>query len=180
MRVRKLLDKEEILSIIRRLAKNIVNYYNSELNLVVVLEGARRFALDLVDEILKIKSIKINIFYIKLSSYGSGTSSSGKVIVEKDIKENLEGKDLLIVEDIVDTGITINFLRSYLLNNKKAGSVRICTLLDKPSRRKVNVELDYVGYEVPNKFVVGYGVDFDGKYRELDYIGFLEQNVDKK
>ena len=113
------------------------------------------------------------ISFIKLSSYGDARVSSGKVEIQQNIAGKIEGKNVLIVEDIIDTGITMNFLKDYL---KSFGpkSVKIATFLNKPERRKVDVKIDYIGFDVPNKFIVGYGLDVEENYRNLPYIGYVE------
>ncbi len=166
-----LLEAEQIAERIRELGKQISqDYEGKELVLIGVLRGSFIFLSDLVRQI----SIPVVVDFVSISSYGSATTSSGIVRVTKDPDVNVEGKHVLIVEDIVDTGWTLKM--SYLAEKLQAGkaeSVRVCTLLDKPSRRKVDIELDYIGFEVPNEFVVGYGLDFDGLYRNLPYIGIL-------
>ena len=107
-----------------------------------------------------------------VSSYGVSTTSSGHIKIKKDLDGNIEGKHVLIVEDIIDSGNTLSQLRKFLLERKPA-SLKICTILDKPSRREVEVPVDYIGYEIPDAFVVGYGLDYDQRYRNLDYIGVL-------
>ena len=111
-----------------------------------------------------------------LSSYGSGTSSSGQVEIKKDLSDSIEGKDLIIVEDILDSGNTLYYLRD-VLKARKPASIRICTLLDKPERRAKPITADYVGFSIPDAFVVGYGLDYDEKYRNLPYIGILKPSV---
>lgn len=170
-----LIEREEIKEKVEELGDDIYQDHKDykELNLVTVLEGARTFSKDLERELFN-HGFEVNNYFIKLSSYGSGTESSGHVEIEKDLEGNIEGKDVIIVEDIVDTGLTLSFLRNYLLKEKKANSVKIATFLDKYSRRKCKVPLDYAGFEVEDKFVVGYGIDFNEQYRDLDYIGFLK------
>lgn len=169
-----LLRPEEIQSLVRKLAQHLSEDYEKELHLVVVLKGARRFSEDLTQHLKEIKPrLKIKKHFIRLSSY-AGTETSGKIKLEKDIEKDLTGKDILIIEDIVDTGLTLDFLKAHL-KKKGAGSVKVCTLLDKPSRRGKEVKLDYVGIEVPDRFIVGYGLDWKEKFRDLDYIAFLDQ-----
>ena len=114
-----------------------------------------------------------------VSSYGSGVKTSGVVKIVKDLDADLAGKDLLIVEDILDTGMTLHYLKQ-LLQDRNPNSIRIATLLDKPERRRAAVRADYVGYQVPDEFVVGYGLDYDEKYRNLPYVGILKPEVYKK
>ncbi|MCX6374978.1 MAG: hypoxanthine phosphoribosyltransferase [Armatimonadetes bacterium] len=167
-----LLAEDEIAARVREIGEQISrDYEGKELLLVGILKGAFVFLSDLVRNI----SIPVSVDFVALSSYGGGTSSSGIVKVTKDVDVNVEGRHVLIIEDIVDTGWTLKM--SYLAENLRAGkaaSVRVCTLLDKPSRRQVDIELDYVGFVVPNKFVVGYGLDFNGLYRNLPFIGVLK------
>ena len=169
-----LIAEEQIAARVRELGKQISrDYEGKELLLVGVLKGAFVFLSDLVRNI----SIPVCVDFVAVSSYGDATSSSGIVKVTKDLDADVEGKHVLIVEDIVDTGWTLKM--SYLTESLRAGkaaSVRVCTLLDKPSRRKVDIKLDYVGFEVPNRFVVGYGLDCDGLCRNLPFIGVLTEN----
>ena len=173
-----LIEHEKIIGKVKELAKKIVDEYKDreELYFVTVLIGAKTFADDLIKEILKLKEFRINNNFVRLSSYGSGTESSGQVKVVKDIENNFKDKDLIIIEDIVDTGLTLNFLKNHLLKERKAHSVEVAALLDKPLRRKVDVKIDYLGFTVPGKFIVGYGIDFNEQYRELDYIGVLVED----
>lgn len=164
-----LLPQEQIAQRVQELGRQISrDYEGKELMVVGILKGAFIFLADLVRNI----TIPVSVDFITISSYKSSTTSSGVVKVVKDIEEDVDGKHVLIVEDIVDTGWTLKM--SYLKDNlleKKAASVRVCTLLDKPSRRKVDVDLDYVGFVIPDKFVVGFGLDIGGLYRNLPYIG---------
>lgn len=167
-----LLAEDEIAARVRELGEQISrDYEGKDLLLVGILKGAFVFLSDLVRNI----SIPVSVDFVALSSYGGGTSSSGIVKVTKDVDVSVEGRHVLVVEDIVDTGWTLKM--SYLAENLRAGkaaSVRVCTLLDKPNRRQVDIELDYVGFVIPNKFVVGYGLDFNGLYRNLPFIGVLK------
>ena len=172
-KISKLIPEKELQDKVEEIAKKIAKDYHNKVIFVTILKGAKIFCSDLMDSIKKISDLKIENYFIKLSSYGNKTETSGKVKIEKDIEEDLKGKDILIIDDIVDTGITLSFLKKYLLETKKARSVKICCLLDKPSRREKEVKIDYKGFEVPNKFIVGYGIDYAEKYRELPYIGFL-------
>jgi hypoxanthine phosphoribosyltransferase len=174
-----LLSEEDISQRIRELGSQIsADYEGKELVLIGVLKGSFIFLSDLVRQI----TIPLVVDFVSISSYGSSTTSTGIVRVTKDPDVDVEGKHVLIVEDIVDTGWTLKM--SYLGENLRAAnaeSVRVCTLLDKPSRRQVEIELDYVGFEVPDRFVVGYGLDFDGLYRNLPFVGVLseESNSDR-
>ena len=118
-------------------------------------------------------TIPVSMDFMSVSSYGDGTSSSGVVKIAKDLDEALEGKDVLVVEDIVDTGRTLSYLLE-ILAKRKPNSMKLCTLLDKPSRRVVAVKVDYTGFQIPDEFVVGYGLDYAQKYRNLPYIGVVE------
>ena len=172
-KISKLIPEKEIQEKVEEIAKNIAKDYKDKVIFVTNLKGAKIFCSDLIKTIKKISDLKIENYFVKLSSYGDKTETSGEVKIEKDIEEDLEGKDILIIDDIVDTGITLSFLKEYLLKTKKAKSVKVCSLLDKPSRRKIEVKIDYKGFEVPDKFVVGYGIDYAEKYRELPYVAVL-------
>ncbi len=170
-----LLTEDQIARRVRELGQQISDdYRGKDLILVGVLKGAFVFLADLVRN----ASIPLAVDFVSISSYKASTQSKGIVRVTKDLEENVEGKHVLIVEDIVDTGWTLKM--SYLTDNlraRKAAGVRVCTLLDKPSRRRVDVALDYVGFVIPNKFVVGYGLDFKGLYRNLPFIGVLRDEI---
>lgn len=166
-----LVTSEEIQNKVKELAEKInCDYKNKNLVVVGVLKGAAVFMSDLIKNI----DVPLTIDFIAVSSYGSSTESSGVVKLIKDLEESIEGKDVLIVEDIIDTGLTL----SYLVENLKSrgpNSVRICSLLDKPERRKVDVKVDYVGFKIPDKFVVGYGIDFAEKYRNSSYVAVVKE-----
>lgn len=166
-----LIKEEEIKKRVKELGTEITKDYNGEQLLVVgILKGSMPFTCSLIWEI---ENENMSIDYMCLSSYGSNTESSGIVRILKDLDESIEGKNILIVEDIIDTGKTMDRLKE-LLSTRKPKSIKICTLLNKPSRRTVPVSIDYVGFEVENKFVVGFGLDYDQKYRQLKYIGEVE------
>lgn len=168
-RVEVLISKEDISKRVNELAEQIMkDYGNQEIYIVCVLKGGIFFMVDLTR---KIKGHVLFDFMV-VSSYGAGTQSSGHIKIKKDLDGNIEGKNVLIVEDIIDSGNTLSQLRKFLLERNPA-SMKICTILDKPSRREVEVPVDYVGFEIPDEFVVGYGLDFDQRYRNLDYIGIL-------
>ena len=168
-----LLTKEEIEEVIKELGKKITeDYKGKNLFLITVLKGAVVFLGDLMRAI----EMPCEIEFMVLSSYGSGTTSTGSVKIVKDIDLPLEGKDVLIVEDILDTGFTLSFLYK-LLEERKPNSIEICTLLDKPDRRKVEINAKYTGRKIPDEFVVGYGLDYDEKYRNLPFIGVLKPEV---
>jgi hypoxanthine phosphoribosyltransferase len=166
-----LLTREQILERVEALGRKISeDYQGKDLMVVGILKGSFVFLADLIRCI----TIPLTVDFVAISSYGSSTKSSGVVRILKDLDESVEGKHVLIVEDIVDTGWTLRL--SYIVENlyaRKAASVRICTLLDKPSRRQVDVSLDYVGFEIPDRFVVGYGLDFKGYYRNLPFIAVI-------
>ena len=170
-----LVSEEELSVICDELAARITeDYKNSgrELVFVVILKGSIFFATDLIRRI----PLPVSIEFMKVSSYGSGTESSGFIQVHLDLKRSVAGADVIIVEDIIDSGKTLNKLSS-LFRDRGAHSIRCCTLLDKPERRQVALEADYVGRCIPDKFVVGYGLDYDEKYRGLPYVGILKPCV---
>lgn len=151
-----------------------LDYAGKDLMLVCILKGANIFLADLVREI----TIPLSYDFVAVSSYGADTKSSGVVRILKDLDESVESKHVLVVEDIVDTGLTLRL--SYLLENlrsRRAASVKICTLLDKPTRRRMDVPVDYFGFRVEDQFVVGYGLDYAGMYRNLRYIGVLKPEI---
>lgn len=150
------------------------DYAGKELVLVCILKGANMFMADLVRQI----SIPISYDFVAVSSYGADTKSSGVVRILKDLDDSVESKHVLVIEDIVDTGLTLRL--SYILENlrsRRSASVKVCTLLDKPARRRVDVPVDYRGFEVQDQFVVGYGMDYQGAYRNLPYIGLLKPEI---
>ncbi|MBE6781622.1 MAG: hypoxanthine phosphoribosyltransferase [Ruminococcaceae bacterium] len=168
-----LLSEEEIEKIVCRLGAEITKDYKDKNLLVVsVLKGSVMIMADLLREI----KLPLRIDFMAVSSYGSGTSSSGNVKIIKDLDINLAGYDILIVEDILDSGATLSSLKEILLT-RKPNSVKICTFLDKPERRKADIKADYVGAQIPDEFVVGYGLDYDEKYRNLPYVGVLSPAV---
>ncbi len=168
-----LISEEEIKQKIRELGKQIEkDYKDKDLLVVCVLKGAVLFLSDLIREI----NLPLSIDFMAVSSYGNSTKSSGVVRIIKDLEKDIQGKDLLIVEDIVDSGLTL----SYLIENLKSReprSVRLCTLLDKPEKRKVKVSIDYTGFVIPDEFVVGYGLDYAEVYRNLPYVCVLKPEV---
>lgn len=162
-----LISREKVEERIKELAKEIEkDYAGKELVCVGLLKGSVMFMADLIKAI----DLDLRIDFMKVSSYGSGTNSTGVVKILKDVDVDLAGKDVLIVEDIIDTGLTILNVKDFL-NKKNPNSVKVCTLLDKPSRRVVEVKGEYVGFEIPDEFVVGYGLDLDEKYRNLPFVG---------
>lgn len=171
--LRVLLDEEEIRAKVKELGEAITrDYRGKNLLLVTVLKGAAVFLADLMRRI----DIPAEIDFMVVSSYGSGVKSSGVVKIVKDLDIALADKDILIVEDILDSGMTLSYIKE-LLQSRAPKSIRIVTLLDKPDRRKVELQADYSGFTVPDEFVVGYGLDYDEKYRNLPYIGILKPEV---
>jgi len=168
--VKVLISEEEVDKKIVELGKQISeDYAGKEIHLITVLKGGIFFVCELAKRI----SIPVSMDFMSVSSYGDGTESNGVVKIIKDLDERLEGKEVLIVEDIVDSGRTLSYLKKILLE-RHPKSLKICTLLDKPDRRVCDVDVEYVGFEVPDYFVVGYGLDYAQKYRNLPYIGVVE------
>ncbi len=168
-----MITAEEIAEKVALLGRQISeDYQGKNLLMVSVLKGSVVFVADLMRSI----TIPVSIDFMSVSSYGHGTKSSGVVKILKDIDIDLEGKDLLLVEDILDSGKTLHYLRE-LLEGRNPASVRIATLLDKPSRREADVKPDYCGFVVPDEFIVGYGLDFAENYRNLPYIGVLKPEL---
>jgi hypoxanthine phosphoribosyltransferase len=169
-----LIESHAIQDRVRSLGEQIAVDYEGreELLLVGVLKGCVMFMVDLARAI----SLPIAIDFIAVSSYGQSTESSGVVRLLKDLDTDISGRHVLIVEDIIDSGLTLNYLRSQLLRRHPA-SLRICALLNKPERRVTDVAVEYLGFDIPNKFVVGYGLDYGEKYRNLPYIGVLKPEV---
>jgi len=165
-----LIGREEIDKAVTRLASEIRRDYQGKQPLLIgVLKGSFVFMSDLIRRL----DSPVELDFIRLSSYGAGKETSGKVGVVQGLKTPVKGRDVLVIEDIVDTGITISFLLDYL-RKKKPASLKLCVLTDKPSRRRVPVSIDYLGFTVPDKFVVGYGLDFDEKFRYLPDICFVK------
>lgn len=174
-----LFTEQEIQQAVRRIAaeitKDFSTYSNSgkKLMLVGILKGSVVFMADLMREI----DLPLTIDFMKASSYGSGTKSSGMVNVSLDLKyDNLSDYNVVVIEDILDTGNTLSFLLGYI-KDKGAADVKLCALLDKPSRRTCDIDVDYCGMQIPDEFVVGYGLDYDEKYRNLPYIGVLKPEI---
>ena len=168
-----LLNEEQIAARVAQLGAQISrDYAGEELVVVSVLTGAMLFTADLIRQM----SGDIILDTIIASSYGSGTKSSGVVKIVKDLDNNVEGYDLLLVEDILDSGLTLSYLRE-LLRDRHPNSIKIVTLLNKPARRTADIQPDYCCFEVPDEFVVGYGLDFDERYRNLPYVGVLKEEV---
>ncbi|AFS79363.1 hypoxanthine phosphoribosyltransferase Hpt [Gottschalkia acidurici 9a] len=170
-----LITKEEIQDKVKELGRQISqDYKGKNLVLIGVLKGAFVFLADLIRNI----DIPVKVDFMAVSSYGTSTTSSGVVRILKDLDSTIEGKDILVVEDIIDTGLTL----SYLIGNLKsrgANSVGVCALLDKPERRKVDVKMNYKGFDIPDEFIVGYGLDYSESYRNLDEIYILKEEAYK-
>lgn len=164
-----LINKAKLEKRIEEMAKQIYkDYEGKEIVLIGILKGSVMFMTELA------KNIKSNVAldFMDVSSY-EGTESSGKVTINKDIRDTIEGKDVILVEDIIDTGRTLTYVRDYL-KQKNPNSIKIATMLSKPSRRVIELEVDYIGFAIEDKFVVGYGLDYNEKYRNLPYIGYIE------
>lgn len=163
-----LYSRDQIADRVKELGKEITKAYadTEELVLVGILKGSVIFFSDLIREI----DLTVRCEFMGISSYGTETKSSGVVKITSDLTTAIEGKDVLIVEDIVDTGLSMNYLRENFAT-RKPNSVKICSLLDKPSNRKIPIDVDFVGFEIPNLFVIGYGLDLAGHYRNLPYVG---------
>ena len=169
-----LITEEEIREATARLAAQIEEDYKGEEDIVFValLKGSVQFMADLLKHI----DMMCKIDFMCVSSYGKGTKSTGRVNIIKDLSEPIDDKNVIIVEDIIDSGNTLSFINKYF-SAKNAKSVRICTLLNKPSRREVEIDVDYVGFEVEDEFVVGYGLDYREYYRNLPYIGVFKHEI---
>ena len=169
-KIKVLLSEEEVDSRIKQIAAKISkDYAGKEIHLICVLKGGVFFTCELAKRI----TVPVTIDFMTTSSYGSGTVSSGEVQIKSDVEIPVDGRNVLIVEDIIDSGNTLHFLQD-VFKDRNAKSVRLCTMLDKPDRREVDVDVDYVGFTIPDEFVVGYGLDYDQKYRNLPYIGVVE------
>ena len=171
-----LATREEISRAVKELGARITrDYAGKEPMIVGILKGAIVFYSDLIREI----DLPLRTDFMSVSSYGSSTKTSGVVQIRKDLDRDIWGKDVIIVEDIVDSGVTLNYLKS-LLSGRGAASIRIATLLDKPARRRVDLKVDYHCFEIPDEFVVGYGLDYDEQYRNLPDIGVLSPRIYEK
>jgi hypoxanthine phosphoribosyltransferase len=171
-----LLDEDVLANRIHELGKEITkDFAGEEVMLVGILKGASVFLSDLIRQI----SLPTYIDYMVVSSYGNSAETSGVVRIIKDLEDNIEGKNIIIVEDIIDTGLTLAYLSQNLLS-RNPKSLKICTLLDKPARRISEINIDYKGFEVPDEFIVGYGIDYAEKYRNLPFVGLLKREVYEK
>ena len=168
-----LYTEDQLAEIVARMGRQISeDYRDKNLFMISVLKGSLIFMADLMRAV----TIPCSIDFLSVSSYGAGTTTTGAVRILKDLDDSREGKDLLIVEDILDSGVTLSFLMKNL-SARNPRSIRLCTLLDKPERRKVDIHADYVGAQVPDEFIVGYGLDYAEKYRNLPYIGVLKPEI---
>ncbi|MBO4807625.1 MAG: hypoxanthine phosphoribosyltransferase [Lachnospiraceae bacterium] len=168
--VKVMLSEEEVDKRIQEIGDQISkDYAGKQVHLVCVLKGGAFFMVELAKRI----TVPVSLDFMSVSSYGSDTKSSGVVKIVKDLDEPLNGKDVLVVEDIIDSGRTLSYLLE-MLKDRKPASLKLCTLLDKPSRRVIDVDVDYTGFQIPDEFVVGYGLDYDQRYRNLPYIGIME------
>lgn len=169
-KIRVMLTEEEVDKKIKAIGEQISrDYAGKAVHLICVLKGGVFFTCELAKRI----TVPVSMDFMSVGSYGADTKSSGVVKIIKDLDEPLEGKDVLIVEDIIDSGRTLSYLIQILLK-RKPKSLRLCTLLDKPERRVTDVKVDYVGFDIPDEFVVGYGLDYAQNYRNLPYIGVVE------
>ena len=168
--IKVLVSEEEVEKRIRDLGEKISkDYEGKQVHLICVLKGGVFFMCELAKRI----TVPLSMDFMSVSSYGDGMTSSGVVKIAKDLDESLEGKDVLVVEDIIDSGRTLSYLLE-ILKKRNPNSMKLCTLLDKPERRVMDVNVDYVGFNIPDEFVVGYGLDYAQKYRNLPYIGVVE------
>lgn len=168
-----LYNQSQINQRLSEMAQVISQKYQHQLPVIVsVMTGAMVFTTDMIKRL----NFKLNVDYVDVSSYTNGSQSAGQVRLVQDIKHSIKGRPVIIMEDIIDTGYTLKYLKT-LLTNRGAKSIEICTLLDKPARRKVAVNVDYVGFTVPNEFIVGYGLDYNGLYRNFPFIGILKRSV---
>lgn len=167
--VKVLLSEKEVDDRIQAIGEQISrNYAGKQVHLICVLKGGSFFLCELAKRI----TVPVSLDFMSVSSYGSETKSSGVVKIIKDLDEPIKGKDVLVIEDIVDSGRTLSYLME-MLKDRGPASLKLCTLLDKPDRRVIDVPVDYTGFEIPDEFVVGYGLDYDQRYRNLPYIGVI-------
>ncbi len=165
-----MIPEDEVDKRIKEIGEQITkDYVGKQVHLICVLKGGSFFLCELAKRI----NLDVSLDFMSVSSYGGDTKSSGVVKIVKDLDESIKDKDVLIVEDIVDSGRTLSYLLS-MMKDRKPASLKLCTLLDKPDRRVIDVNVDYTGFEIPDEFVVGYGLDYDQKYRNLPYIGVVK------
>jgi hypoxanthine phosphoribosyltransferase len=168
-----LIDEDELRAIVERLGEQITeDYKGKDVLLIGILKGSVIFMADLMRAI----DLPCNIDFMAVSSYGNGTESSGRVKINKDLDNDIQDKDIIIIEDILDSGKTLYYIRD-ILSARKPASIKICTLFDKPERREADIKADYIGSLVPNEFIVGYGLDYAEYYRNLPFIGVLKESV---
>lgn len=168
--VKELISKETLSKRLDEIASQIEkDYKGKEITLICILKGSVFFTVDLAR---RIKG-DVRLEFIRVSSYNEGTESSGEIKMKLDLKDSIQGKDVIVIEDIIDTGRTLSYLIQYL-KMKKPNSVKLCALLDKPERRVIDVKVNYTGFQIPDKFVVGYGLDANEKYRNLPYVGYID------
>lgn len=171
-----LITEEEIKKKVKEMAREISrDYSEGNLLFIGVLKGSVFFITDLMRQM----EIDVSVDFMAVSSYGSSTQSSGIVRILKDLDFDIEGRNVLIIEDIIDTGTTLKYLYEYL-KARSPKSIKICSLLDKPDRRKADIKADYLGFSIPDAFVVGYGLDYAEMYRQLPYVGILKEKIYKK
>lgn len=169
-RISVLISEEDVDLKIRELAEQINrDYEGKEIHIICILKGGVFFACELAKRI----TVPVSMDFMQVSSYGNATSSSGIVRIKKDLDDSMEGKEVLIVEDVIDSGKTLSYLIP-VLQKRNPKSIRLCALLNKPDRREADVTIDYLGFDIPDEFVVGYGLDYVQKYRNLPYIGVIE------
>ena len=172
--IRVMLSEEEVDRKIQEIGTQISkDYEGKEIHLICVLKGGSFFMCELAKRI----TVPVSLDFMSVSSYGGDTKSSGVVKIVKDLDDSILGKDVLVIKDIVDSGRTLSYLLE-MLRDRGPKSLKLCTLLDKPSRRVVDVKVDYTGFEIPDEFVVGYGLDYDQRYRNLPFIGVVEFDAD--
>lgn len=170
MDIKVLINEEKIKSRIKEISKEILkDFKREEIVLVCILKGATYFAIDLSKQL----NNNLILDFMKVNSYGNEFESSGKIDFKLDISTDIKNKNVIIVEDIIDSGLTLNYIYDYLIK-KNPKKLKICVLLDKKERRIKNINVDYTGFEIENKFVLGYGMDYKNKYRNLPYIGYIE------
>lgn len=168
-----LITKEEVAKRIKELGKSISeDYGDKDILCIGILKGSVVFLADLIREIEN----NVSIDFMTVSSYGNSTETSGNITIKKDLDTDISGKHVLIVEDIIDSGITLSRLKELLLKRNPA-SLKICTLLNKPERRLADIDVEYIGFDIPNEFIIGFGLDYSEKYRELPFVGVLKREV---